>query len=810
VLDLTEGIAGPLATMTLADFGAEVIRVEPPGGDPGWEEPAYLLLNRGKKSINLDIASAEGQGTVRRLTPGFDVVIESLGAGRADAAGIGYASLSGLNPGLVYCSITPFGPTGPFAHVQGDDGVVMAKAGIFKDQIGWFQEHGDGRRPVYRAPKDCSYFAAMFAVQGVLAALLVRDATGRGQLVETNMLQALTWRLNPAVGWLLRNGEELPANPVLESWDPRQSALAGTAECKDGRWLTHALAQPHFFPAWIKAIDFEWIWDDDRFKGAPYKFANPEDRAELIRLTQARLAEKTAAEWMEIYLANGNVCVDVVETTQEALRHPQVVEGDYLVEVDDPRVGRIVQVGPLAKIPAAPATVGAPAPRPGEHTEEVLSAKVEPVTLPAPGRMSPKSPLEGITIIEAAYYAATPFGIAHLAELGARVIKIEPLIGDPYRRIGAAAGTTGDAVRGLGLNNMCRAMQGKESIVVNLKDERGQEILRRLVSEADVFVHNFRPGVPESLGIDEATLRKINPTLLYQYGASYGSTGPYSAQPAIDSVIAAFSGHTAFQAGEGNPPITEAGADPVAAAGFAASLLIGLYARQRTGQGLYVESAMIQSNLFANCDDALSYDGKPPRAQVDHLQLGIGATWRLYETAPGGVDHCRWVFLALSRDEEFIRFCEVAGRPDLLADPSFATKAARQENRQALETILDEVFASRTAEQWETSLLAVEVGCVRADVMSNFEFLYNDPQAQAIGMMTTAEHPTFGGTYRRHAPVIRFSETPGLAPPFCEMGEHTRKILAELGYQESEMVALKDAEVVAWPADLTEAAAAVP
>ena len=162
----------------------------------------------------------------------------------------------------------------------------------------------------------------------------------------------------------------------------------------------------------------------------------------------------------------------------------------------------------------------------------------------------PAGPLDGITIIEAGYYYATPFATALLAELGARVIKIEPINGDPYRLLGRGGG---DPVAALGHNNMVRAMQGKESIALNLKDERGREIIHRLVAGADLFVHSFRGKVPESLGIDEQTLRAIKPDLVYQYAASYGSVGPYARQPAIDPVIAAFRGADGVPDRRGQP-----------------------------------------------------------------------------------------------------------------------------------------------------------------------------------------------------------------------------------------------------------------
>lgn len=808
VLEFSGHTAGSLATLILADFGADVIRVETAAGDSGCDDPANLLLDRGKKSIGLDLGSDAGQAEVRRLVAGTAVVVETFGPASANRAGISYEALSAVNPALVYCSITGFGSSGPFAQVKADDGLVMAKAGIFHDQPGRYRDD-DGGRPVYRASRDGSYFAAMLAVLGILAAVRARDITGRGQLVETNLLQALTCRQNPHVRWLLRADDEFPpasrssveiandgVNALAHHRDPRTVSLtSGLYECKDGRSIIHALTEPHFFPAWITALGFEWIWSDERFSGAPHRFSNPADKTELWQLIVARMKERTAVEWMDTYLAVGNVCADIVRTTQEGLQHPQVVATGNRVELDDPRVGRIMQIGPLAQIPTAPAVIRGPAPFPREHTDEILQSAVEPLALPATKRADLRTPLKGITIVEAASYYATPFGAALLAELGARVIKVEPLAGDPYRRLARA---TGDVVRNLGHNNMVRAMQGKESIALDLKHPRGQEVLRKLVAEADVFVHNFRPGVPESLQIDHETLRTINPTLVYQYGGAYGSDGPYAHQPAIDPVIGALSGHIAHQTGEGNPLRSDSGADPMAAAGHAVAMMLGIFARHRTGLGQYVESTMMMSNLYANYADALSYEGKPARPAVDQFQFGTGATNRLYRTASSGADS-RWVFFAAEEDDEFRRFGQAAGRLDLANDPVFATAAARTQNRAELESVLAEVFATRTAEWWEATLLGVDVGCVRADATTHFGFLYNDPQARALGMMTTAVHPSFGGAYWRHAPLLRFSETLGLAGPFCELGDDTQRILVELGYRRTEVAELKEANVVGWP-----------
>jgi crotonobetainyl-CoA:carnitine CoA-transferase CaiB-like acyl-CoA transferase len=825
VLDLTEGLAGPMATMILADFGAEVVRVEPAKGDPGWSTPAYLLLQRGKKSIDLDVHSAGGQAELRRLVAGFDVVVENLGPGVADEAGIGYEALSAINPRLVFASVTGWGRTGPLAHLKADDALVMAKAGIMRYQPGW---HG-GDRPVFRASPDPSYFAGMLLVQGVLAALRVRDITGEGQLVETDLLHALTCRQNPAVRWLLREHEELPSESgpgqteiqsekhvLPHHMDPRIINLIGMrVQTKDGRWLVHSHTEPHFFPAWVKTVGLDWIWDDERYKGAPHN-VTPEHKEELIHIVQERMKEKTAAEWMDLYLANGNVCGDTIETTQESLRHRQSVAAGLVVEIEDPRVGTTLQVGPLARILGAPASADRAAPTPGEHTEEVLTSVVASAEATAPSGPSLQHPLEGVTIVECAYYYATPFATALLAELGARVIKIEPIRRDPYRILGSAG--NGDPVLNLGHNNMVRAFQGKEDIALDLKAPEGQEVLRRIIEQADVFVHSFRAGVPESLGIDEASLRKINPKLLYHYGASYGSTGPYARQPAIDPIIAAYAGSTAHQAGEGNPPLTETGADPVAATGHATAMMLGLFARDRAQAGQSLESWMIVSNIYLNAEDAIAYEGKPPRREPDALQLGLGPTYRLYKTAPIAPGTAlsphanqdpRWVFLSAEDDDEFAKFCAVAGRDGLASDPRFARAADRATNAAALAAELEALFLTDAAPAWEERMVAAGVGCLMADAASHFAFLYEDPQAKAIGLMTTAEHPSFGGTYWRYAPLLQFSKTPGVAGPFCEFGEQTRAILAELGYSDDDMQKLKDANVVAWPEDESEAAALV-
>jgi crotonobetainyl-CoA:carnitine CoA-transferase CaiB-like acyl-CoA transferase len=800
VLDLSTTPAGRLAAMVLADFGADVVRVDPEGA-----EAPHVMLDRGKRSVAHDPRGDEGREALRELAAGADVLIETFGAGEADRLGLGFEQLARDNPGLVHCGISPFGSTGPLAHLDGDDWLIMARAGTFRDQLGWRDVTGT---PVFRAAAEPTYLAAMLTIQGALAALRARDLTGEGQRVETSLLQAVVGQLNPRVRWMRRDGEPVPRGDGYRPPVPRGTpipepppSLSGMlVECADGRYITHALFERDFFPRWIAVLGLDHIWDDPRFAGAPFGVPDLEDRRELGDLVRARMKERTAAEWMELFVADGNVCADVVQTTEEAMAHRQLAAAEQVVEYDDPEVGRVVAVGPIAKVPGAPAEVRGPAPRAGAHTAELAAAP-----WPARARREPtgarlSGPLDGLLFVDAASHYASPAGAAWLADLGARVVKVERTTGDPYRH----------AVRGMGEQNLVRSMQGKEDLAVDLKDPRGREVVHRLVERADGFQHNFRFGVAERLGIDWETLHALNPRLVYLYSSSFGSVGPYRAQPAIDHVISAFTGTSSRQTGEGNPAFSDRGADPMAAAANAVAMLLGLHARDRTGEGQYVETAMTLAGLYLNYAGAFAHEGRAPRPPVDPGQFGTGPTHRLYETASERPDRdlapyehpdAQWVFLSAVRDDQFARFVEAAGRSDLADDPRFASEAARDRNRHELEAELAALFLTRPARDWEADMVAAGVGVMAADAITHLAFLHHDPQAVALGMMTTAEHPSFGGTYWRHAPAVRHSATPGTVGPYCEVGEHTRALLAELGYSDAEIGGLADAGVVAWPED---------
>ena len=218
VIDLTQGMAGPLATMILADYGAEVIRVEPPGGDPMWAHSAYLLWNRGKKSVDIDWSSETGRTQARQLLQGADIFIESLRPGEAGRLGLGYDDAKGGNAALIYYSLSAFGQEGPYKDLKAYDGIINAKSGRMRDQVGW--QRG---RPTFRAVNDVSYHAAMFTVQAIIAALRVRLMTGRGQKLEGSLLTGVT---APNNAWRRFEGQQLAPDRYPAKYPRKQRAGA--------------------------------------------------------------------------------------------------------------------------------------------------------------------------------------------------------------------------------------------------------------------------------------------------------------------------------------------------------------------------------------------------------------------------------------------------------------------------------------------------------------------------------------------------------------------------------------------------------
>ena len=812
IVQLGSGNAAEIATMVLADFGADVLKVEPPGGDPIREHPAAPMWLRGKRSLVLDLDAAEARESLHRLVTGADAVVAAFAPGEAERRGADYETLRRLNEALVYCSVTGWGPRGPYAGYPADEALVAAKSARL-----WSMTNVDrGNAPGWEAVQAGTHAAAQSAIAGVLAAIEVRERSGIGQLVETSLLQGLfPYDLNGLVREQVveRFPEQAQGDPFALMASPDAQAMLGYQPImgSDGRWIQLAGLRDHLYEASIVALGLEeQILAKPRYQGPPT--ALPEDAREEVRNAMLlRARERTADEWMEAFRANRDVASDYVGTAQEALYAADMVANGEVIELDDPSVGRVRQIGPLALMRDTPAQITRPAPALGEHTSEVLSEA--PRTLPArTATAGDSAPLAGITVLEFATVIAAPLGAALLADLGARVIKVEPTEGgDPGRGMGRPGLSPY-----LGSSKMTAS---KESICVDLKTAEGREIVERLIAQADMILHNYRPGVPERLGIGYEQARAIKPDIVWLSISGYGPDGPSAMRPAAHPLPGAVLGGALMQAGEAWPSgdldslddlreaarrffrANESNPDPNTSVVVAAAGTLALHARRRTGTGQQVFVSMLCANAYANADDFLSYVGKPERPTIDGALMGIGPLQRLYRARDES-----WICISAESDEAWPRLCSAIGRPELASDARFADRAARRQHRDELAGILAPVFADRHADEWERALIEAGVGAARADeYRSAGGFFRRSPQIHENGFALEVRHQVLG-EHQRWGPMVTFSETPGRYGPGCLAGGQTDAILEELGYDASTIRAFWGRGVV-W-ADETQPIAA--
>jgi len=776
VLDLSAGPAGGLATMILADFGAEVLLIERPGGDPFTDLAAAPLWRRGKRTLCLDLAGEAGLEQLHALAAGADVLVCSWRPAALRRRGLDYETLHARHPHLVVCHVSGFGARGPLADVPGYEHVVAARAGRMR----LFGGIADREGPVFSALQVGVHACAQSAAAGILAALLAREQNNHGRHVRTSVLQGLlAYEQGPMLGLQFRerHPDEIPPPPAPASEPPLPSLYYHPAQAGDGRWLQFGNLLPHLFDNFLRVTDLLEVLVDPDFDAGQMLIRDPE-RHEAFRLRMLeRIQQRPAAEWMAEFIADGGIVAGPYQTTQEALADPDIVANGHVV----PRADGGVELGPLARLSETPGRPGAAArPEQGEVQARWLAA---PRPAPA-GPRRPGLPLAGVRVVEIATIIAAPMAAGCLADMGAEVIKVEQIGGDPYRGLLAGVGSA-------------RVNAGKRSISVNLKAPAGRDLVLALVRDADVLIHNYRPGVPERLGIGYEQLAAENPRLVYLQANGYGPDGPGALRPSTHPIPGAAMGGVLFQLAERVPgsvlPVAEVrrwtrrlmwanevNPDPNTAVVIATSVMLGLAARQRTGRGQRIITDMFGANAYANHDDFLAYPGKPVRALPDPGLHGLAATYRLYPCADGS-----WVFLALVTPDERLRFVQTVTSAGLPA-PDDRLLAAGGEPAVAALTAL---FARQSAVAWEALLTDAGIGCVRADGPPPAEFWLNDPQAGALGLRQSVVHPRWGA-YRRHGRLVQFDEDlePLRPPPLA--GQHNAEVLAELGVSTAQIEAL--------------------
>ncbi len=829
VVDLSTTLPGAQATQFLADAGADVILVEGPGGSPLRADPGWPGLLRGKRSIVLDLHSRDDRADDDRadddradddravldgLLRQADVLVTTMRPAATARLGLTAERLAAACPRLVAAMITGWGTRGPWAGYKGYEALIMAKTGVLHSK----RQLTPGPDPAYVSVPYASFAAGQTAVHGILAALLERESSGLGQVVEANLVSGVGSldTYNWFYEMILRRYPDA-FEPLAAAFDDAgrpQSRLMYAllvAATKDGTWLQFAQSAPHLTQAFLEELGLADEVREPKWAGFP-DLPTPELRQEWWDKMLARVGERTLAEWEAVFDRNSNVFGEQFRTPDAALAHPQLVHEGRVVTVADPDLGPVRQPSTMVHAGGRPLTEIRRAPRPDEHAAEIrrLAAAADQ-SHPHPrvggtgaGGAWPASracPLAGVTVLELGGMFAAPFGATVLADLGARVIKVEPLEGDTIRAIMAFPEAGG-----------AKVLQGKESIALDIRTREGLGIVHEIARRCDVVLQCYRAGVAARIGIDEAALKAVNPGLVYLNAPGYGIDGPYGGKPAYAPSIGAASGVSLTDAplGGGRPETREqllngarnlrAGgtvpavqSDGIAALGVASGLLLGLYARRRG-----IAMTDLTTTMLGSCTQALigrntGYRGRKPLRSVDDEFRGLGPLYRMYRATDG------WVFLAAPAGRDWPALATVLGKYGLsgygsLTDEGFATEAGRAASAADLSAALQAIFATRAKDEWEAELTAADVGCV-AVAQENAEWRMQDDEFYRAGYAVDAVSPIFD-EHRRPAPLNRFSRSATKPDAGCRLGQHTDALLREIGYDDARIAGLRDQDIV--------------
>jgi crotonobetainyl-CoA:carnitine CoA-transferase CaiB-like acyl-CoA transferase len=392
----------------------------------------------------------------------------------------------------------------------------------------------------------------------------------------------------------------------------------------------------------------------------------------------------------------------------------------------------------------------------------------------------PPGPLDGIRIVDLTSMLSGPWATMILADQGADVIKVEePNLGDHTRAYGNRR--NGFSASFLNLN------RNKRSIAIDLKTAQGVDILMRLCKTADVLVQNFRPGVVERLGIDEATIRKVAPNIVYVSINGFGENGPYAHKPVYDPIVQAFSGLTTVQAGaDDRRPrlIRTVLPDKLTAVTAAQAIAAALVGRLRTGKGQHVRLAMLDAVLaflWASDMGAQTYVGErvSQRTAASFIDL-------IYETADG------FMTVAVMTNKEWAALTRALERPQWLEDARFQTPALRDQNIDARLEMTQDVLKARRTEEWLERLEAAGVPC--APVLTREQVIAH-PQVLASGILIESEHPT-AGRLRQTRAAARFEAPMLVRRGAPRLGEHSQEILRELGLAEEAIALLRQERII--------------
>ena len=796
VIDLTDARA-ELGPLIMAGLGADVIKVEPPGGSASRREPPldptlplglqslrFHAFNRGKRSIVLDLERDGGRAAFHRLVASADFLFENAAPGAMVARGLGFATLREVNPRLVYVAVTPFGQDGPYAHHLASDLTLAAMGGMMA-------VNGDAdRRPVRISVPQTWHHAAAESAVAALVAQARGLASGEAQFVDVSVQAAVFWTgLNAMISHAIQ-GKDIERNGTVLQLSTLTTPLV--YPCADGevvlivttptlrRVIPWMLEDGTISPEWMAAED--WNTYEARMLTGGALVHTLEAVRERIRTYCAKYRK---AELFARGIAGGatlapvNTVADVL-----ALAHLEVRRYWQPYRLPDGRELRAL--GPFARLSRTPVSFVRPAPAAGEHDDEVRGSidagrTAPPATTPAARSGAAALPFAGVKVADFSWIGVGPITAKYLADHGATVVHVETE--NPVDRL-RVVGPFKDNIPG---PNRCQFFASfntsKHSLALNLKCPEGLEVAKRLIGWADVCLDSFTAGTIADLGLGYDVVREINPGIIMASTCLMGQTGPAAGLAGYGYHAAAISGFYEVTGWDDRPPggPFNAYTDTIAPRFLAATLMAALDHRRRTGEGQYVDQAQMESALYFLAPELLDrqVSGRVPRRNGNYDP----------DAAPHDAYPCagddEWCAIAIETDAQWRALCGVLGEPDWAAAPDLAGAAGRR----ARCAFIDRKLAEFTARHAPRDLMQrLQAAGVPAGMVQRSSDHLDDPQLRHRSFFRPLQHPEMGEVpYEGHQFRIAGYDNGPLAPAPC-LGEHSIQVLQEiLGYGDEDL-----------------------
>jgi crotonobetainyl-CoA:carnitine CoA-transferase CaiB-like acyl-CoA transferase len=776
VVDLTD-LRAALAGRLLADLGADVVKVEPPAGDPGRLRPPFaggvaapdrslpfLFRNANKRAAAIDLHSADGWHRFCELCEHADLLIENLGPEGERRHGLTPAEIHERHPYLVHVAIADFGLSGPRAVWRLEALPAFAASGAL--HASGFRDRPPCWLPGYAA-HDC---AATFAVAGALAAVFDRARHGAGQTVEVSVQEAALNGLNP---WSIPLADYARLYPMLPVVSPRNADGAYYVLPTADGWVRVLPGSPRQWRAFVALLGNPEALEGPHWEIALFRLLN----TDVVRLiaeealrSRPRAEVLAAARRLDVPMTPVNTPEDFVAEEQTRVR-------GYFRRTGFPHVGE----APFAPAPfnfsRTPAVLALPAPAPGAGDGRLFPARPAERT----GDAAVRPALAGVRVVDLGVGVAVPETGWLLAELGADVIKVESSANlDFLRRLTVEPDTPN---RSWTFND---ASRGHRSVCLDLRTPRGRDLALRLCAAADVVIENNRGDVVRKWRLDYEDVRAARPDVIYLASQGYGRGGPLGEASAYGPLNSAFSGVT-WLWNHPEPPYPAGSSlnhpDHVAAKLAAVAVLAALEHRRRTGEGQSIEMSQAEAAAYLIGEAYL----EAPCAGRPTAQRGNAVEYACPHGVYPSAGDDRWVAVAVVGDDAWERF---AGALGWAPEPRLATLAGRLAARSELDARVAEWTRGRTGEDAAAALQAVGVSAM---TVHNGEDLRNDPHLAARGGIVTVEHPEIGSE-RHSGNPIRMSRTPA-APPRAApcLGADTEDVLTGvLGLTREEVARVLD------------------